>query len=85
MGDTIEAGENSASENEVGAKSKRSENEAVQLVSWAVRRSPSREGKIELRVEGPSGEPVIFWLDPLVAYDLSDRLLEESAAVKVRT
>lgn len=69
---------NPPSGNEADLKQKPSESEAERLTQWAVRKS-SREGKIEVRLEGPSGRVAHFFMGWLEAYDLSNRLLGQVA------
>jgi len=85
MADTIVGDEvlpNPPSESEAESKQKRSESEAERLTEWAVRRSPDKEGKIEIRLEGPSGKVAHFFLGWLEAYDLSNKLLNVTAELK---
>lgn len=85
MSDTPEGAEiltNPPSGNEAEVKQKGSESEAERLTQWAVRKSPTREGKIELRLEGPSGIVGHFFMGWLEAYDLSNRLLGQVAELK---
>jgi len=84
MSDTIvgdETAPNPPSGNEANGKQKPSESEAERLTQWAVRKS-AREGKIELRLEGPSGTIVHFFMGWHEAYDLSNRLLGQVAELK---
>lgn len=71
-----------SSEKEAEAKQNGSESEAKRLSQWAVRRSPDREGKIEIRLEAPDGTVGHFFMGWLEAYDLSDKLLGQVAELK---
>jgi len=70
------------SENEAETKQKGSESEAERLTQWAVRKSPTKEGKVEIRLEGPSGVVAHFFMGWHEAYDLSNKLLERVAELK---
>ena len=84
MPDPKELGGFPPSETEAETKRKRSESEAERLVSWGVRPAPDRAGMGEIRLVNEHGRVVHLYFEPMVAYDLSDRLLELAAELKTQ-
>lgn len=84
MPDPSEISKILGSESEAESKQKRSESEAERLVSWAVRPSSDKPGMGEVRLTTHTGRVLHMFFEPMVAYDLSDKLLELAAELKTK-
>lgn len=82
--DPDEKTEKSPGETEANPRQNPGETQGERLEEWRVRKSPAIVGMGELYIRDRTGKDIHVILDPLTAYDLSDKLLVLAAELKNR-